>query len=83
MNAEIVATLDTTYPQPGIDVEILANFLDGFSRLPPKERKRLLDAVNVTMALSPTPYTIKASADGVVQFYPYPSVEFDDDVEDE
>lgn len=82
MNAEIVATLEDKYPPPGIDVEILASFLSGFYELDPKERRELLDAINLTMAVSPTPYTIKASSDGVVHFYPYATTRFEADTDE-
>lgn len=82
MNAEIVATLEDKYPPPGIDVEILASFLSSFSELDPKERRELLDAINLTMAVSPTPYTVKASPDGVVHFYPYATTRFGVDTDE-
>lgn len=74
MNAEIIATLEERYPPDGMDIEMLTKFLQSFSAIEnDEERQEYLDLVNDALSVEKLPYTLRASTDGVVQFFPYPS----------
>ncbi|MCV9909935.1 Arc family DNA-binding protein [Brucella sp. HL-2] len=79
MNAEIVATLEEKYPPQGLDIDLLAQFLESLAGISaPDGDSSYLEMINDALGSADQPWTVKAGWDGAVTFYPYSSAKTDD-----
>lgn len=79
MNALIVSVLEREFPQPSIDVNQLAAFLNGVAGEDVLEgdKSEYIANLNQYLAMTKDPWTVKVM-DGVVKFYPYAARSKDD-----
>ena len=88
MNAEIVETLEKVYPPKSIDVQTLAEFLNGISTSfiadsdrEAEEAADYIAEINNMLANTKHPFTVEVDM-GMIKMYPYASPKKTDPSED-
>ncbi|MGI8397772.1 MULTISPECIES: Arc family DNA-binding protein [Agrobacterium] len=72
MNSEIIDSLEKLYPAPSINIDELARFLASINGSETTEEDdKYLETINDYLSKSDHPFTMSASWDGVISFYPY------------
>lgn len=74
MNSEIIDSLEKLYPAPTINIDELARFLASINGTETtQEDVKYVETINDYLSKSAHPFTMSASWDGVISFYPYAS----------